>query len=862
MESTEEKENENLLFEALKSIAINNIDYFNTDDSTNGLRLHGAFLSITDHIEIAKKKYVHMKSFAAEYDFDEKTPGNGYRTFLKIFDSAIQHTLKTSRSVTENRSSLLFRKNIYTKEIEACSHLLASLLTFFDYLLEIHSWSVNGDLFPTINQTPEDIIKRAESMNQYPFYGRCLGFQYCESIKPVLKFIAISMASFSEVYYSTNGKFIKATNSMFTSGKYLLDPELRARRIVNISQNSSVDFCKSFWFLAETEVIYKLPKIVGFGIKVNQVFKLNPEPMQTRSVITNELIDIPIPKSHSGVGVIQARLISAHSRDGMVGAGKSNSENLPKSKGLIFHAHGGGFVAQSSKSHEIYLREWAVNLNVPILSIDYSLAPEAPYPRALEEMFYAYCWALNNVELLGTTGDRIIFAGDSAGANLSLTCLLKCIEMGVRKPDGIFIAYCPVLVSFDQSPSRSLCLMDPLLPFGFLMRCLKAYSNPEKIEENQKRLEELEEIKSAKAQCNEQLKKSVSLNAGGYSGVYNEEEEKDFMSMSDDDDKSDSFEEISVWEKQHTESDINNLQAHISLNSDHSTNDTLAGASFLTGTDFKDNTHNNNNTIEIISPLDSIAASLEDDILPVTIQKMPYSATPTNDFAEIDLPATGNNLKNQKYVEEFIEKYVLDTKVTDNGIEPILRPVSRTHSEENMVFDISRETLSVQNFQEKFQRITSSLVDAVSSTYHQITKTNRPINRNYSCDDATDLKANWEGGFVPKSPANEFLFTVPKDPFLSPSYAADDVLMQFPSIKILSLALDPCLDDSIMFAKKLRDLKVDIKLDVLEGLPHGFLNFSPYSKEAHDGSVICMKRIAELLEVKMDEDETKVKYFC
>ena len=70
--------------------------------------------------------------------------------------------------------------------------------------------------------------------------------------------------------------------------------------------------------MAETEVIYKLPKIVGFGIKVNQVFKLNPEPLQVRCVLTDEMIDIPIPKSHSGVGVIQARLISAHSREGMV----------------------------------------------------------------------------------------------------------------------------------------------------------------------------------------------------------------------------------------------------------------------------------------------------------------------------------------------------------------------------------------------------------------------------------------------------------------------------------------------------------------------------------------------------------------
>lgn len=48
-----------------------------------------------------------------------------------------------------------------------------------------------------------------------------------------------------------------------------------------------------------------------------------------------------------------------------------------------------------------YLRTWSKELNVPILSVDYSLSPEAPFPRALEECFYAYCWALRNSRLLG-----------------------------------------------------------------------------------------------------------------------------------------------------------------------------------------------------------------------------------------------------------------------------------------------------------------------------------------------------------------------------------------------------------------------------------------------------------------------------
>lgn len=85
---------------------------------------------------------------------------------------------------------------------------------------------------------------------------------------------------------------------------------------------------------------------------------------------------------------------------------------LPPSSGLIIHCHGGGFVAQSSRSHEIYLRDWACQLKVPILSIDYSLAPQAPFPRALEETLYAYCWAINNARIMGSTAEKVILVGE------------------------------------------------------------------------------------------------------------------------------------------------------------------------------------------------------------------------------------------------------------------------------------------------------------------------------------------------------------------------------------------------------------------------------------------------------------------
>lgn len=67
----------------------------------------------------------------------------------------------------------------------------------------------------------------------------------------------------------------------------------------------------------------------------------------------------------------------------------------------MIHCHGGGYVATSSKSHETYLRTWAKSLKCPIVSIDYSLAPENPFPRPTEEVLYAYAWILNNPTELG-----------------------------------------------------------------------------------------------------------------------------------------------------------------------------------------------------------------------------------------------------------------------------------------------------------------------------------------------------------------------------------------------------------------------------------------------------------------------------
>lgn len=79
--------------------------------------------------------------------------------------------------------------------------------------------------------------------------------------------------------------------------------------------------------------------------------------------------------------------------------------------------------------------------------------------------------------MCSSTGETILLAGDSAGGNLLLGAAMKCIELGMRPPDAMFLAYVPMIVEFTISPARLLCIMDPMLPFGFMMRCLRGETN-------------------------------------------------------------------------------------------------------------------------------------------------------------------------------------------------------------------------------------------------------------------------------------------------------------------------------------------------------------------------------------------------
>jgi acetyl esterase len=91
----------------------------------------------------------------------------------------------------------------------------------------------------------------------------------------------------------------------------------------------------------------------------------------------------------------------------------------PEVTGLLVYFHGGGWVIGDLESHDGTCRSLANHSGQAVLSIDYRLAPEHPFPAAVDDCLAATTWAHENASTLRADPDRLAVGGDSAGGNLA-----------------------------------------------------------------------------------------------------------------------------------------------------------------------------------------------------------------------------------------------------------------------------------------------------------------------------------------------------------------------------------------------------------------------------------------------------------
>lgn len=128
----------------------------------------------------------------------------------------------------------------------------------------------------------------------------------------------------------------------------------------------------------------------------------------------------------------------------------------------LLYFHGGGYVLLSALTHRRLAADISRESGCAVLVLDYRLAPEHPFPAAVDDALAAYRWILDNGPDGASAATNVFLGGDSAGGGLTFATVINARDNGLRVPDAAFGISSWTDVS-NTRPSRETRLgIDPL----------------------------------------------------------------------------------------------------------------------------------------------------------------------------------------------------------------------------------------------------------------------------------------------------------------------------------------------------------------------------------------------------------------
>lgn len=414
------------------------------------------------------QKVKWIQSFAHEYDYDQVTKSNGFRSFAKLIDRFFDLLLE--QQLPNESTWFKWFRSIDTSELEELEKLARAIDfvgTFFEQMRDQLNSTVEKEgiesIFSTSNALNHQLTCHAfENIHHLRmFIGKYANFHY----EPYYRIFLRGYMSLIGAFWSklTFGRFFNFLTSHY---KHV------ASQFIEMDDNFDLEhFCRLFHYTDEV-IIKTIAPFILFGpfkawkgktkhFTVPLSYSIDPESHQ---IIINQL---------PSQSTIKCRFIF-HTLD------QNNNS-------IVFHVHGGAFLFGSPEASESLTGNWASKLKtVPVLSVQYSLAPEKHFPTALEELLNLYLFLTKNdhivKEQLGFVPKKFIFTGDSAGGNmiLALTCILndiaKYFDATVQLPSAIVSIYSINILQSLISPSRLFTAFDVILPLSLFFEVGSAYS--------------------------------------------------------------------------------------------------------------------------------------------------------------------------------------------------------------------------------------------------------------------------------------------------------------------------------------------------------------------------------------------------
>jgi len=150
--------------------------------------------------------------------------------------------------------------------------------------------------------------------------------------------------------------------------------------------------------------------------------------------------------------------------------------NTPKiDDAVIFHCHGGGYISGTCSDHRALVSKLVAYMGIPLLLYEYRLAPEHPFPAAIEDTLIAYRWLLTQIR----PNTRIILAGNSAGGGLCLATLLALKDLIAQGQEEIQVPVAGICISANTDMTLSgkpNPVRGSVEPVGMALYCSKSYA--------------------------------------------------------------------------------------------------------------------------------------------------------------------------------------------------------------------------------------------------------------------------------------------------------------------------------------------------------------------------------------------------
>jgi acetyl esterase len=180
----------------------------------------------------------------------------------------------------------------------------------------------------------------------------------------------------------------------------------------------------------DAQLLLRLQKLAGAELVADSVAQSRALLGESRHLVSGKPIE-----------PVSVREVAVPTPDGDLPATLYAPVGLPEPSALLVFFHGGGWVIGSRATHDNAVRFLAKHAGVRVLSVEYRLAPEFPFPAATADALAAFEYAHAKASDLGADPDRIAVGGDSAGGNLAAVVAQQAVRKGGPAPAFQLLIY-------------------------------------------------------------------------------------------------------------------------------------------------------------------------------------------------------------------------------------------------------------------------------------------------------------------------------------------------------------------------------------------------------------------------------------